>query len=185
MLSSFHFHSDISNFLYFADSPYKNYEYHKSFTEQLGIHVISGNIQSGFNFYSQEEPSALYMSFKVINNPFIAHRFKVPYYPRYRALNPFQRCEYLKFLQNPYQPAEIGYCFLLLYCLERRLSEGKEEVIPVIKKLADYHGGKFKNVAYRTLHRYELWKSGDRFPQNAKVYSNYTLYFGCYENKDG
>lgn len=178
-LTGYTFHPDIAPFLYYADSPLKNYEY-TDICKRLNIQVFSGNTQSGINIYSNEEPSALYTAFKVIKPPRFITVSKVPYYPRYRALNPYQRYEYLQVLSNPYQlNINQGYLYLLLYCLERRLSEGQEQVIPIIRKLADFHGGKFKSVAYRTLYRYELWKQGNLYPQNVKVYANYTLYVGC------
>lgn len=183
-LTGYTFHPDISPFLYYADSPLKNYEY-IDVCKRLNIQVFSGNIDSGINIYSNEEPSALYTSYRVIKPPFFIKIAKVPYYPRYRALNPFQRYEYLQVLINPYRKnITVGYLYLLLYCLERRLSEGQEQVIPIIRKLADFHGGKFKSVAYRTLHRYKLWKQGNLYPQNVRVYANYTLYIGCYEKSN-
>lgn len=181
-LTQITFHPDINRFLYYADSPLKNYEYSPNIAEQLGICILSGNVETGFNIYSEEDPSVLYTKMKVIkpNCQLVA---KVPSYPRYRALNPYQRYEYLQFLMNPYQGTKNGYLYLLLYCLERRLYEKNESVIPVIKKLADYHGGKFSKSVHQTLRRYELWKKGQIQPTNARVFNNYTLrYIGCYDD---
>lgn len=181
-LVGFSFHPDIDKYLYYVDSPKKNYEFTDIF-QKLKIIIFSGNMDSGVNIYSNEEPSALYTSFKVVQ----PHRWsiigKVPYHPRYRALNPYQRYEFLQVLVNPYRKdIKLGYLYLLLYCLERRLSEGQEEVIDAITKLADFHGGKFKHSVDEMLRKYNLWKSGSLFPQNARVYNNYTLYFGCYDS---
>ena len=141
------FHPDIDRFLYFADSPRKNYEY-DDLLKALNITIFSGNANQ-LNIYSQEEPSALYTQFKVIK-PTKSVALP-PYYPRYRSLNPYQRYMYLQFLHNPYQPYPDGYKYLLLYCLERRLKEGNQEVIPVMKKLADYHGGKYAETIARSI----------------------------------
>lgn len=175
------FHKDVARFIYFADGVYKNYTYKKNYLEQLGIQVISGNSHIGYNLYSDEEPSVIYTFFLVIPAPFKIG--KVPYYPRYRALNPFQRYQYIKFLQNPYQESDVGFCYLLLYCLERRLYEGDESTLEVIKKLADFHGGKFACRCYTTIRLYNRWKAGCLYPQNTRVYANYTLYVGCYDSK--
>ena len=75
------------------------------------------------------------------------------------ALNPYQRYEYLQVLVNPYRNGiKTGYLFLLLYCLERRLFEGNEEVIPVMIKIANFHKGKIQDAIKRTLKNYLLWK---------------------------
>lgn len=181
-LVGFQFHNDIKDFLYYADSPLKNYEYEPTMAEKLGIYVVMGNYDSGINIHSNEEPSVLYTSFKIIKPHKWTNIGKVPYYPRYRALNPYQRYEYLQVLVNPYQNGiKTGYLFLLLYCLERRLFEGNEEVIPVMTKLANFHNGKIQDAIKRTLKNYLLWKNGITQPENTKVFNNYTLYAGCYD----
>lgn len=177
----FDFHSDIVNYLYFADSPLKNYEYSDPLKD-LNIQVVVGNHESGIDLLCDEEPSAIYFSYNIIENPEKA-KTKISSHPRYRALNPYQRFEYLTFLCNPYEKTNISYVYLLFYALERRLSEGQEQVIPIIQKLADCHGGKFKQDAEQTLYRYQLWKAGQRFPTNARVFKNYTLRVGCYDDK--
>ena len=179
-LSGITFHKDISRFLYYADSPLQNY-HHDDLSKMLKLVVFSGNINNGFNIYSDEEPSALYTEYRIIKptNQFVG---KLPHYPRYRALNPYQRYQYIQFLINPYQKIDIGYCYLLLYCLERRLSEGDETTIPVMLKLAEYHGGKFQQSVLRTLELYRNWKSGKIYPTNCKVFNNYTLRIGCHKD---
>lgn len=178
---NFNFHSDIKDFLYYADSPLKNYEYF-DVGKAFGIQVLSGNASSGINIYSDEEPSALYTTFRVIKPHLWTRIGKLPHYPRYRALNPYQRYEYLTFLCNPYEKSDLCYVYLLFYALERRLSEGQEEVIPIMHKLADAHGSKFKQSVDRTIRRYNLWKSGNIYPTNTRVFYNYTLHFGCNNN---
>lgn len=179
-LTGITFHPDISRFLYYADSPLKNYEY-EDLSSMLNIVVFSGNMGSGFNIYSDEEPSALYTEYKIVK-PITAVVGKVPHYPRYRALNPHQRYRYIQFLMNPYTETDIGYCYLLLYCLERRLSEGDETTIPVMLRLADYHGGKFQQSVLRMLEHYRDWKSGKLYPMNCKVFLNYTLRIGFHKD---
>lgn len=181
-LTGITFHPDISRFLYYADSPLKNYEY-EDLSSMLNMVVFSGNMGSGFNIYSDEEPSALYTEYKIIK-PTTAVVGKLPHYPRYRALNPYQRYQYIQFLINPYQKVDLGYCYLLLYCLERRLSEGDEDVIPIMQKLANFHGGKFANSVAKTLSNYQHWKNGERTPENTKVYYNYTLRIGFNSKRD-
>lgn len=178
-LEKFLFHPDIEPFLYFADSPKQNYFYEKNPLEKLEIYIVSGNAGSGLNIYSDEEPSALYSSFKVIKPPLWVKVAPVPYYPRYRALNPYQRFEYLTFLENPYKKSKIGYCYLLFYALERRLYEGRLEVIPIMEKFAISQCEKFQKSVYKTLWKYHLWKIGKLYPANAKVFYNYTLYITC------
>lgn len=178
-LKKFTFHPDIEPFLYFADGIKKNYFYKKNILERLKIYIISGNLESGINIYSDEEPSALYTSFKIIKPPLWVKVAPVPHYPRYRALNPYQRFEYLTFLENPYKKSNIGYCYLLFYALERRLYEGQKEVIPIMQKLATSQGGKFQKSVYKTLWKYHLWEIDNLYPANEKVFSNYTLYVTC------
>lgn len=179
-LSNYIFHSDISRFLYYADSPLKNYE-HKDLSSIMNLVVFSGNFTNGFNIYSDEEPSALYTQYKIIK-PTTSVVGKLPHYPRYRALNPYQRYQYIQFLTDPYTKTDLCYCYLLLYCLERRLLEGDTTTIPVMLKLANFHGGKFQNSVLTMLENYNLWKSGKIYPMNCKVFCNYTLRVGFHKD---
>lgn len=75
---------------------------------------------------SKAEPSAVSPLL-----PIAKSEYPVPppnYYPSYKGLSANQRYEYLRLLSNPYDETfNIGYCFLLLYGLERHLIIGNAE----------------------------------------------------------
>ena len=80
------------------------------------------------------EPSAISINFPVAEGQFQ----KLNYYPSYSELTPEQRDGFLSWLSTDLSNIpDIGFAFLLLYCLERHIlhDEYLEESLKIISKL--------------------------------------------------
>ena len=89
------------------------------------------------------EPSAISINFPVAEGQFQ----KLNYYPSYSELTPEQRDGFLSWLSTDLSNIpDIGFAFLLLYCLERHIlhDEYLEESLKIISKLqSQIHNGSF------------------------------------------
>ena len=89
------------------------------------------------------EPSAISINFPVAEGQFQ----KLNYYPSYSELTPEQRNGFLSWLSTDLSNIpDIGFAFLLLYCLERHIlhDEYLEESLKIISKLqSQIHNGSF------------------------------------------
>lgn len=138
-------HSDIAPLLWYGDGPQKNWDYpdYPSDPPNLGGHThevahavfdLDGGRQMIWEFHDNtREPSAIFSALPVHQEEEVP---PMPGYPRWYELTPGQRWNYLRYLENPYQPVEIGYAFLLYYGLERHLYFGNyNAVVPVIFRM--------------------------------------------------
>ena len=109
--------------------------------------------------WEDEDPGAIYLNLKVRQPEKYDHTASLGYYPSYTHISPGQRFLYLKFLSNPFsedeqgEKYEIGYVFMLLYSLERRLYDGDYlSAFDVIDKLMDiYDHPSFRYYANRAI----------------------------------
>lgn len=69
-----------------------------------------------------DEPSAIDIKLPISEN--LHNLEKLSYYPSYETLKPNQRFYFLNWLVKRNRPKDIGYAFLYLYSLERRLYDG-------------------------------------------------------------
>ncbi|MEK1351865.1 hypothetical protein HCZ84_08890 [Limosilactobacillus fermentum] len=106
---TFEIRPDIINLLYFTSGPLKN----------LSFEV--------------NEPSAIDTTLPLSK----AAPDKTDYYPRYSSLTSSQRFSYLKWLERLNAPVDLGYPFLTLYNMERRIATNSkvEEAVSIIKEL--------------------------------------------------
>ncbi|UXC64326.1 TerB N-terminal domain-containing protein [Ligilactobacillus agilis] len=82
-----------------------------------------------------DEPSAIDIKLPISEN--LHNLEKLSYYPSYETLKPNQRFYFLNWLVKRNRPKDIGYAFLYLYSLERRLYDGEyvKEVLLEINSL--------------------------------------------------
>lgn len=100
----------ILDMLYFTNGKYKN---------------ISAN---------ENEPSAIDVELLVSKGEVEP----LGYYPSYSEMSPQQRLHFLEWLASDLkQPIEVGYLFILLYCMERHICENDkvDEAVAIIKEL--------------------------------------------------
>lgn len=128
---------NIINLLWIADGNFKNY----SANEYLQ------------NPINSIEPSLISLQLPIAEPTETNPAFKLDYYPSYATMTPEQRYVYLKWLQNPLQPIEIGYVFVFYYGLERHLLEGEfEEAFEMILKLRENHdNSSFQAYSFNAL----------------------------------
>ena len=114
------------------------------------------------------EPSAISINFPVAEGQFQ----KLNYYPSYSELTPEQRDGFLRWLSTDLSNIpDIGFAFLLLYCLERHIlhDEYLEESLKIISKLQsqinngsfDYYSSTSIGYIFFILKRLDLLKYVD------------------------
>ena len=134
--NTIHFHEDIKNLLWFADSPLLNIDAHQ---------FIKTTKTSGFkieySYSGYPEPSMIFTKYPIEFPKLFSDVNPLGYYPSYIELDPLQKGMYIKFLENPYKTKiDIGYLFLLYYGLERHLLlDDWEKSADVILKLRKCH----------------------------------------------
>ena len=82
---------------------------------------------------SINEPSAIDVTLPISNST----ASETGYYPSYDNLTPEQRCFFIKWLKSIDSIDDLGYAFLLLYCLERHIyqNDNVDEAIKILKEL--------------------------------------------------
>ena len=95
----FNIPDDVLKFMYFKNGPKKNIDNHT------------------------DEPSAIDIKLPISED--FHNLEKIPYYPSYESLQPNQRFYFLSWLAKRNCPEDVGYAFLYLYSLERRLYDGE------------------------------------------------------------
>lgn len=137
--NTIHFHEDIKDLLWFADSPLLNIDAHQFIktTRSCGLKVE-------YSYSGLPEPSMIFTKHPVEFPKLLSQVDPPDYYPSYNELEPLQKGVYLKLLENPYRTGlDIGYVFLLYYGLERHLLlDTWEKAVEVILKLRKYHKNK-------------------------------------------
>ena len=139
-----HFHEDIKNLIWFADSPLLNID-----PKQFIKTVKSSVYKLEYSYSGYPEPSMIFTN-QPIEFPKPLIQVDPPnYYPSYIELDPLQKGVYIRFLENPYQTnINIGYVFLLYYGLERHLLlDDWEKAVEVIIKLRKCH-------KHKSFHQY-------------------------------
>ena len=134
--NSIHFHEDIKDLIWFADSPLLNID-----PKQFIKTVRSSGLRLDFTYSGYPEPSMIFTKYPIEFTENLSDVAPLDYYPSYIELDPLQKGMYIKFLENPYQTnIEIGYLFLLYYGLERHLLlDNWEKASDVILKLRKCH----------------------------------------------
>lgn len=112
----FNIPDDVLKFMYFKNGPKKNIDNHT------------------------DEPSAIDIKLPISED--FHNLEKIPYYPSYESLQPNQRFYFLSWLAKRNCPEDVGYAFLYLYSLERRLYDGeyiKETLLEInsLQKIID------------------------------------------------
>lgn len=141
-ISDFPIHPDIADLLWFSDGPYKNDLNITRIRSQEYIEL--GSIRIALSMLNAEEPSLISTKLPIMKMDSIEQVERPPYFPTYQGLTPEQRNVYWRLLKNPYDATfDIGFVFLLYYCLERHLLNGNyEKAFGVILKLRDVHTNK-------------------------------------------
>jgi len=87
------------------------------------------------------DPSTIYCALPIKEPGSPSDVDRLPYYPSYFSMTPYQRWTYLSFLSNPYDSSyDIGYVFVLYYGLEGWLSTAFfPDVVNIILKLREAH----------------------------------------------
>ena len=136
-------HPDIAPLLWYGDGEHKNWTNPDWPDEPLNLggntyelaHTVYDLPEQKmiWEYYDNtREPSAIYFSLPIRQE----EAPPMPGYPRWYRLTPGQRWKYLQYLENPYQPVEIGYMFLLYYGLERHLYFGDyKSAVPIVFRL--------------------------------------------------
>ncbi|SEP83787.1 hypothetical protein SAMN04487977_101572 [Treponema bryantii] len=134
-VQSIHFHEDLRGLIWFADSPVKNID-----PKQFVNKIETESVTLEFTIPGYLEPSMIFTSEPVeFSDSADEPLLDVMYYD----LDPQQKGEYLKFLQNPYEHTDISYLMLLYHGLERHLWEGNwRKAVNVILKLRYFHKDK-------------------------------------------
>ena len=134
--NSIHFHEDIKDLLWFADSPLLNID-----PKQFIKTVKSSGLRLDFTYSGYPEPSMIFTKYPIEFPKLFSDVDPLGYYPSYIELDPLQKGMYIKFLENPYKTKiDIGYLFLLYYGLERHLLlDDWEKSADVILKLRKCH----------------------------------------------
>ena len=115
--NSIHFHEDIKDLIWFADSPLLNID-----PKQFIKTVKSSGLRLDFTYSGYPEPSMIFTKYPIEFPKLFSDVDPLGYYPSYIELDPLQKGMYIKFLENPYKTKnDIGYLFLLYYGLERHL----------------------------------------------------------------
>ena len=137
--NTIHFHEDIKDLLWFADSPLLNIDAHQFIKTNK-----SGGLRIDFSYSGYPEPSMIFTKHPVEFPKILSQVDPPDYYPSYIELEPLQKGVYLKLLENPYRTdLDIGYLFLLYYGLERHLLlDTWEKSVDVILKLRKVHKNK-------------------------------------------
>ena len=137
--NTIHFHEDIKDLLWFADSPLLNIDAH-----QFIKTVRTSGIKIEYSYSGLPEPSMIFTKHPVEFPTLLSVVATPDYYPSYNELEPLQKGVYLKLLENPYRTdLNIGYIFLLYYGLERHLLlDTWEKSVDVILKLRKVHKNK-------------------------------------------
>ena len=141
------------------------------------IDIFGFHIPSGMIYVSDGQPSIAEASAINLRLPIgqAGARTPLSYYPQYVWLSPDQRAVYLQWLaagrkdENP-ASRELGYIFLFLYGLERRLlvEKGQEqEVVAEVVRLLHHYGTYIRS---RSLQSYACqlvhfwgWKQGEQY----------------------
>lgn len=133
-------HPDIKNLLWFGDGAMKN---HTTKPKEVNTFRINGYVVT-VSFSGAEEPSLIFLDKEIIEPKENEEVERPSYYPNFKTLTPKQRWNYVKLLEDPYNPEnDIGYVFILYYGLERHLLEGDfDKAFNVILKLRDAHANK-------------------------------------------
>ena len=134
--NSIHFHEDIKDLIWFADSPLLNID-----PKQFIRTVKSSGLRLDFTYSGYPEPSMVFTKYPIEFPKIFSDVDPLEYYPSYIELDPLQKGMYIKFLENPYKTKiDIGYLFLLYYGLERHLLlDTWEKASDVILKLRKCH----------------------------------------------
>ena len=134
--NSIHFHEDIKDLLWFADSPLLNID-----PKQFIKTVKSSGLRLDFTYSGYPEPSMIFTKYPIEFPKIFSDVDPLGYYPSYIELDPLQKGMYIKFLENPYKTKiDIGCLFLLYYGLERHLLlDDWEKSADVILKLRKCH----------------------------------------------
>ena len=134
--NSIHFHEDIKDLIWFADSPLLNID-----PKQFIKTVKSSGLRLDFTYSGYPEPSMIFTKYPIEFPKLFSDVEPLGYYPSYIELDPLQKGMYIKFLENPYKTKiDIGYLFLLYYGLERHLLlDDWEKSADVILKLRKCH----------------------------------------------
>ena len=134
--NSIHFHEDIKDLIWFADSPLLNID-----PKQFIKTVKSSGLRLDFTYSGYPEPSMIFTKYPIEFPKIFSDVDPLGYYPSYIELDPLQKGMYIKFLENPYKTKiDIGYLFLLYYGLERHLLlDDWEKSADVILKLRKCH----------------------------------------------
>ena len=134
--NTIHFHEDIKDLIWFADSPLLNID-PKQFIKTMSC----SGFKLEYSYSGLSEPSMIFTKLP-IEFPKDFSQVDLPdYFPTYIGFDPLQKGLYIKFLENPYNTEiYIGYVFLLYYGLERHLFLGDwEKAVDVILKLRKCH----------------------------------------------
>lgn len=91
------------------------------------------------------EPAAIDVSLPIARQGYAPTSRELPYWPKYSALTPAQRRNYLEWLAGGRHapPAELGYTFLFIYGLERRALEehtDQKVVFDEVMRLREMYG---------------------------------------------
>lgn len=141
----FHPNPDIAPLLWYGDGPNKNWDDpdYPADPPNLGGHIhevahaifdLNDGSRMIWEFHDNtREPSAIFSSLPVYQEQDVPPMLG---YPRWSKLAPGQRWNYLRYLEEPFRPVEIGYGFLLYYGLERHLYLGDySAAVPLIFRL--------------------------------------------------
>ena len=121
IISDFTIPPSIFKLIWFCDGPLKNY------SPTTVVKKDTVNFVTIIYEYISNEPSAISVN-EIIKQPYNTQTERPPYFPCYKELTSEQKWQYLKTLENIYNPDnDIGYVFLFYYGLERHLLEGDLE----------------------------------------------------------
>lgn len=140
----------------------------------LGFHVPSGMVYISDGAPATAEASAINLRLP-IGQPEQGVHVPLNYYPQYSWISPDQRAAYLQWLAGGREDAdpasrELGYVFLFLYGLERRLlvDQGQEqEVVAEIVRLLHHYGSYTRSRSLQSyagqLVHFWGWKQGAQY----------------------